>query len=251
MVLLHPQKPTQENDESWTRKGDKKEMMKFYKGWNETVRNFLSCKWEFAHASLNMARMSSSHMGNPQMSLKETSWNGRSTPTALCLPGTKTRSASLAIPVIPCKLNPRQPLLPLPPPLISSRLPYVAQGAAQAMEDGAVLQAVLSQITTKSGIPTALKVYELVRKERGEKIQNSASTTRTSLHLPDGPEQQQRDEQIRKAARGEGENPDKWADTDWQRFMWGTDVMRDVVEGWEELKMKVEGTHHHGALAAF
>lgn len=116
------------------------------------------------------------------------------------------------------------------------------------MEDGAVLQAVLSQITSKDGIPTALKVYELIRKERAERVQNSASTTRTALHLPDGPEQQHRDEMIRKAARGEGQNPDAWADTDWQKFMWGTDVMRDVVEGWDELKAKVEGTHVHHAV---
>jgi salicylate hydroxylase len=46
-------------------------------------------------------------------------------------------------------------------------------------------------------IPTRLKVYELVRKERAEKIQNSAAETRLALHLPDGEKQRQRDEAIR------------------------------------------------------
>lgn len=42
MVLLHPQKPGTENDESWTRKGDKGEMMDFYKDWNDLVKDLLS-----------------------------------------------------------------------------------------------------------------------------------------------------------------------------------------------------------------
>ncbi|KAL2859670.1 hypothetical protein BJX68DRAFT_252491 [Aspergillus pseudodeflectus] len=46
-------------------------------------------------------------------------------------------------------------------------------------------------------IPTRLKVYELVRQERAEKIQNSAAETRLALHLPDGEKHRQRDEAIR------------------------------------------------------
>lgn len=46
MVLLHPQKAgTDSKDaESWTQKGDKQEMLEFYKEWNDTVRDLLSCK---------------------------------------------------------------------------------------------------------------------------------------------------------------------------------------------------------------
>ena len=42
MVLIHPQKPNVEHTESWTNKGDKKEMIEFYKGWNGVVRDLLS-----------------------------------------------------------------------------------------------------------------------------------------------------------------------------------------------------------------
>lgn len=107
----------------------------------------------------------------------------------------------------------------------------------------------LSLITLKEQIPAAIKVYEEVRKDRGEKIQASAATTRQALHLPDGKEQQQRDEKIRAAGRGEGQNPDLWADSSWQDFMWGTDVMKDTVTKWDELLSRAEGHHIHDLRA--
>lgn len=42
MVLLHPAKSHQEGEESWTTKGDKKEMMDFYKSWSDLVQDLLS-----------------------------------------------------------------------------------------------------------------------------------------------------------------------------------------------------------------
>jgi hypothetical protein len=42
-----------------------------------------------------------------------------------------------------------------------STLPHLAQGAAQAAEDAAVLAVVLSRISKKEDIPKALKVYEV------------------------------------------------------------------------------------------
>lgn len=42
MVLLHPQKPGTEMDESWTQKGDKAEMLDFYKDWDPMLRNLMS-----------------------------------------------------------------------------------------------------------------------------------------------------------------------------------------------------------------
>ena len=91
-------------------------------------------------------------------------------------------------------------------------LPYVAQGAAQALEDAGVLTVALS---LSDDVSTALGVYEAVRKSRGESIQDSAATTRTALHLADGPEQEKRDEAI----CNPGPNPDLWADRAWQDFV--------------------------------
>ncbi|KAJ6260053.1 hypothetical protein Dda_5699 [Drechslerella dactyloides] len=76
-------------------------------------------------------------------------------------------------------------------------LPYVAQGAANAIEDAAVLTVALGLIKSKSGIDDALQVYQTIRKARGEAIQASARETQRVLHLPDGREQEERDRKIR------------------------------------------------------
>lgn len=60
-------------------------------------------------------------------------------------------------------------------------------------------------------VELALEIYELVRKTRAETVQGSASITRKTLHLDDGPEQEARDKKIRGAGES-GKNPDLWAD---------------------------------------
>lgn len=61
-------------------------------------------------------------------------------------------------------------------------LPYLAQGANSAIEDGAVLGLLLSRIQSRDQVPQALKMYEKLRKSRGDSIvretfkQVSAST---------------------------------------------------------------------------
>lgn len=126
-------------------------------------------------------------------------------------------------------------------------LPYVAQGAAQAIEDAGVLQCVLN--ASPNDIPLAIEVYAQVRKARGESIQASASQTRKALHLDDGPEQRERDQAIRDATQGKGSNPDLWADVEFQRFLWGVDVMKDTYIRWPEWRARVKGTHLHSLSA--
>jgi salicylate hydroxylase len=71
-------------------------------------------------------------------------------------------------------------------------LPMMAQGAAQAIEDGAALAALLK--TMPDDVPGALARYEALRKPRATRLQDVSSANRTRFHLPDGPEQQQRDQ---------------------------------------------------------
>ncbi|GKT43292.1 FAD-dependent monooxygenase OpS4 [Colletotrichum spaethianum] len=115
-------------------------------------------------------------------------------------------------------------------------LPYVAQGAANAIEDAAVLAAAL---TCTSNVPLALRAYEAVRKERAEKIAASAASTGQSLHLADGEEQRKRDDAIRKAIVGD-DRADRWCDNEWQDYMWANDVVKYTIENWTELAAKVE-----------
>jgi salicylate hydroxylase len=109
------------------------------------------------------------------------------------------------------------------------------------MEDAASLATALSLISSKEQIPEALKLYEKVRKTRAEEIQQSADQTRTALHLPDGEEQRKRDVQMKCAEEAKGKSPDLWSDDAWQRFMWGTDVVRDTVEEWGKMRADKAG----------
>ncbi|CAG8224321.1 unnamed protein product [Penicillium salamii] len=117
-------------------------------------------------------------------------------------------------------------------------LPYVAQGAAQAVEDAAALGVVLSAISSREEIPLALNAYEKSRKERAETVQQSGSENRITLHLPDGPEQIARDAQFQASASGN--NPDKWSDQRTQEFLWGWDAEKAALNTWnEESHLKV------------
>jgi salicylate hydroxylase len=49
-------------------------------------------------------------------------------------------------------------------------LPYLAQGANSAVEDGAVLGLLLGHVKSKHQLPQALSMYERLRKSRGEAI---------------------------------------------------------------------------------
>jgi salicylate hydroxylase len=70
-------------------------------------------------------------------------------------------------------------------------LPFMAQGACQAIEDAAVLTRCLHEGVD---IEMALRRYEATRIPRTSVLQHGSFANATSFHLPDGPEQQQRDE---------------------------------------------------------
>jgi len=78
-------------------------------------------------------------------------------------------------------------------------LPFMAQGAAQSIEDGATLASLLA--TMPGDVAGALKRYEELRKPRATRLQEASSANRTRFHLPDGAEQQKRDEAM--AASGD------------------------------------------------
>ena len=72
-------------------------------------------------------------------------------------------------------------------------LPYMAQGAAQAIEDAAVLAGVLAQV---DDLTAGLRHYERLRRERTAKVQLAARANEQTFHLPDGPEQRARDQRF-------------------------------------------------------
>jgi salicylate hydroxylase len=71
-------------------------------------------------------------------------------------------------------------------------LPFMAQGAAQAIEDGATLAACLKN--NAFDVSAAFQAYVASRKPRTTMLQAGSQANSKSYHLPDGPEQHQRDQ---------------------------------------------------------
>lgn len=75
-------------------------------------------------------------------------------------------------------------------------LPYQAQGASQAMEDAAVLAEELGAVT-RDGIAAALTRYVARRAKHAGMVQDASLANMRFYHLPDGPEQRERDRLLR------------------------------------------------------
>jgi salicylate hydroxylase len=118
-------------------------------------------------------------------------------------------------------------------------LPHMAQGAAQAIEDAAVIGAVLAQLPDGSpeSINKALKVYEKIRKERAEMLVELAAASARNLHLGEGKAKEERDRQFAelRAKGGKASVPDKWADADVQKVVYGVDCVKVAQEEFGEM----------------
>ncbi|KAF2270162.1 FAD/NAD(P)-binding domain-containing protein [Lojkania enalia] len=117
-------------------------------------------------------------------------------------------------------------------------LPHLAQGAAQAIEDAAVLGVTLSpkRIADRKteSINKALKVYEKVRKQRAEALVELAAENGRSMHLGAGKAKEERDKIFAALKTGKGPVPDKWADADVQRMIYGHDCVAEAEKACQE-----------------
>ena len=115
-------------------------------------------------------------------------------------------------------------------------LPYLAQGAAQAVEDGAVLGALFEKIEAKSQLQDLLVIYEAIRKSRTTQVVKGSSHLGANIfHLHDGPRQQERDRQMLEQEPFEG-YPNRWADPVFQPFLFGYDAHEEVDKAWKRYK---------------
>ncbi|MFV0526365.1 MAG: FAD-dependent monooxygenase [Acidimicrobiales bacterium] len=106
-------------------------------------------------------------------------------------------------------------------------LPYMAQGAAQAMEDAACLSVLLhpdrgfgprfsaTRDADRARLAERLATYERARKPRTTRIQQRAYRNRTTFHLPDGPDQQRRDTALAEAGARDPDGEAGTAALDW------------------------------------
>ncbi|KAH8923029.1 putative monooxygenase [Atractiella rhizophila] len=109
-------------------------------------------------------------------------------------------------------------------------LPHLAQGAAQALEDGVALAVCLSKIDSKEDINQALLAYQTMRKSRAELMVDRAAASGQELSKKHS---EDRDARFKAAATG-GENPDKMADLKVQQWIYSYDVFEDAMANFEK-----------------
>ena len=111
-------------------------------------------------------------------------------------------------------------------------LPYLAQGAATSIEDGAALAECLDRVQDLSDIPFMLQAFQAIRKPRCEAIALGARANGDIWHMADGAEQAQRDSEMRQEmdhlSPQNVVNPNKWSDKDFQPWLFGYDTVKLV-----------------------
>ncbi|BGP16355.1 hypothetical protein JCM10213_004896 [Rhodosporidiobolus nylandii] len=113
-------------------------------------------------------------------------------------------------------------------------LPHIAQGAAQAGEDGAVLGTLLAKCTSKAEVAKALQTYEQLRKPRADWAVEQARITGENLHIPDGAAQKARDEALKQASTG-SQSPDRWGDKSVQQRLYSYDPVAHASQEFAKL----------------
>jgi salicylate hydroxylase len=124
-------------------------------------------------------------------------------------------------------------------------LPHLSQGAAMAIEDGAVLAEALALAPDcrPATLARVLRVYELSRREWTTNLVDLAFFSGRTLHLGEGQAKEERDRQFAEAkTRGEGVAvPDKWASPEVQKMIFSNDCVANVRNDFEELWAKAQG----------
>jgi salicylate hydroxylase len=109
-------------------------------------------------------------------------------------------------------------------------VPFAGQGAAQCIEDAAVLSELLSRASSIEEIPRLTKKYEELRKPRVERVQAYARANGVNYTLPDGVEQKRRDEVLktstRKVVEKGGQAP--FGDVEFSKWLDNYDAIKDV-----------------------
>ncbi|KAI9692839.1 MAG: hypothetical protein M1822_004833 [Bathelium mastoideum] len=119
-------------------------------------------------------------------------------------------------------------------------LPYMGQGAAQAIEDAAVIATLLSHCERLAQIPDICSMYEQIRRPRAMYVKRRAWEMRTTLGYPDGPHQRERDRQM-SLEPFEG-CPNPTVDPVLQEWLWGYNAFAEAENGWGKY---VKGTFPH------
>ncbi|KAL8719621.1 MAG: hypothetical protein Q9225_003395 [Loekoesia sp. 1 TL-2023] len=94
---------------------------------------------------------------------------------------------------------------------------------SQGAEDGAVLGALFMRIEH------ALTIYEPPCKNRTITVAKGSTRLRDIFHIPDGPQQQERDQHLMQGEPSEG-YPNPWADSVFQPYLFRYDTDKEVED---------------------
>ncbi|KIW26457.1 uncharacterized protein PV07_09550 [Cladophialophora immunda] len=113
-------------------------------------------------------------------------------------------------------------------------VPHLAQGAAMALEDAAALAECVGRATDQTDLPVLMDHFQDMRRERCYRIQREAWALGDMWHLPDGPDQERRDQHMRQAGHekwsvSKSENPNRWDDSKFQPFLFGYDAFQEAT----------------------
>ncbi|KAF2691756.1 FAD/NAD(P)-binding domain-containing protein [Lentithecium fluviatile CBS 122367] len=113
-------------------------------------------------------------------------------------------------------------------------VPYMSEGAAMAVEDGAALAEILSLVESPAQISDALKVFERVRILRAGQMQEASLVNGKLWHFPDGPEQRARDAAMKPDVDGVrvGESANQWSDEMTAAWAYGYDAEVEARRAW-------------------
>ncbi|TLD15423.1 uncharacterized protein PgNI_02143 [Pyricularia grisea] len=105
-------------------------------------------------------------------------------------------------------------------------VPYMSQGAAMAVEDGAALAVALNNAASLEDLPAALGMFEDERIKRSGAMQEASMVNGLIWHFPDGPEQEARDKAMRAEVEGRPftRSANQWSDPVTQWWAYGYDA---------------------------
>ncbi|KAH6692232.1 FAD binding domain-containing protein [Plectosphaerella plurivora] len=114
-------------------------------------------------------------------------------------------------------------------------VPYMSQGAAMAVEDGAALAVALNKIRSPAELGFALEVFERERKTRTSMMQEASMVNAMIWHFPDGPEQRARDAAMVPEVEGRSfqTSPNQWSDPVTRSWAYGYDAEEVLEKRWE------------------
>ncbi|PSK48656.1 Kynurenine 3-monooxygenase [Elsinoe australis] len=114
---------------------------------------------------------------------------------------------------------------------VHATLPYLAQGAAMAIEDSVVLGSTLSHLQSKDELPRLLNLFYRIRVGRAQTIQRGSATNRFFIHMRQ-PEQLAMREEVFRTGDYPA-SPNLMGNTLFQQWLYGYDATEDAKSWWK------------------